>query len=179
MLGAAYIERIHDVLVAKLWPGTDPIVDGEFRSIELIESAVGRPFHSAFERDAYPNPIDKSIALFHSLISNHPFYNGNKRTAVIAFDHFLMANGLFSAIDNREMYTLAERTASYRARGLSHEESFIEVRTAVADRIVILQALEDATTKNSKMKELYIEIERMRIFIRSDPNNTILPAEQN
>ena len=123
MLGAEYVEHIHDDLVAKLWPGSDPIASGEYRSRELLESAAARPFHSAFGQDAYPRVIDKAAVLFHSLIANHPFYNGNKRTAVLALLHFLLANGYLLVLRSKEMYELAERTASYRHRGLSHEQS--------------------------------------------------------
>ena len=42
-----------------------------------IESALGRPFHSADGQDVYPTIIEKAAALFHSLIANHPFHNGN------------------------------------------------------------------------------------------------------
>jgi len=37
---------------------------------------------------------EKAAALFHSLIANHPFENGNKRTAVIALELFLSANSV-------------------------------------------------------------------------------------
>ena len=37
---------------------------------------------------------EKAAALFHSLIANHPFGNGNKRTAVIALELFLSANSV-------------------------------------------------------------------------------------
>jgi hypothetical protein len=60
--------------------------------------------------------------LFHGLIANHPFDNGNKRTAVVALDLFLAANSIFLFIQNDGMYRLAKLTADYRAQGISHDD---------------------------------------------------------
>jgi len=121
MLGSAFVEFIHDNLVTKLWAGSDPVAADEYRSRELLESAVARPFHSVLGQDAYASMVEKAVALFHSLIANHPFHNGNKRTAVLAFDLFLVANDLFGLLSNEQMYLLAQLTASYRESGVSHE----------------------------------------------------------
>jgi len=50
----------------------------------LLESAVARPQASAFGVDAYPDLASKAAALLHSLILNHAFVDGNKRTAVLS-----------------------------------------------------------------------------------------------
>src|ERR1041385_4253608 len=71
-------------MVVQLWPGSEPVRANDRRDRGMIESAVARPFHSAFRQDAYPTLVEKAAALFHSLISNHPFHDGNKRTAVLA-----------------------------------------------------------------------------------------------
>ena len=59
----------------------------------LLESAVARPQASAFGADAYPNLVTKAAALLHSLVLNHPFVDGNKRTAILATLVFLDLNG--------------------------------------------------------------------------------------
>jgi death-on-curing protein len=53
----------------------------------MLESAVACPMMSAFGEDAYPTIIEKAAALLHSLVLNHPFVDGNKRTGTIAFLH--------------------------------------------------------------------------------------------
>jgi death-on-curing protein len=63
------------------------------RDVDLLESAVLRPQSSAFGADAYPTVIDKAAALFHSLLRNHAFVDGNKRTSVVALLMFLRLNG--------------------------------------------------------------------------------------
>jgi death on curing protein len=118
MLSAQYVQYIHDSLVMVMWPGSDPVGAGGCRDINLLESAVARPFHSAFGEDAYPTILDKAAVFFHSLNSNHPFHDGNKRTAIIAVDDFLVANGYLQDMSNTEIYDLAIKVASYKKREL-------------------------------------------------------------
>lgn len=63
------------------------------RDFGLLESAVLRPQATAFGDDAYPTLHEKSAALLHSLARNHPFVDGNKRTAWAATAVFYEING--------------------------------------------------------------------------------------
>lgn len=65
----------------------------KIRDIELLEAAVLRPEASAFGEDAYPTLRDKAAALLHSLARNHPFTDGNKRTATVGTAFMLRVNG--------------------------------------------------------------------------------------
>lgn len=73
----------------------------------LLESAVMRPQQSVFGEDAYPDVQSKAAALFHSLTRNHPFQDGNKRTAVVALVMFYGLNGWSLEIEQGEMVALA------------------------------------------------------------------------
>lgn len=112
MLGALYVVYIHDEWIAEVWADAGISAKG-CRDLNLLESAVSRPFQTVFGRDAYPTILEKGVALFHSLVSNHPFHDGNKRTAVIALYAFFLANGMYFALTNDEAYSLAKATASY------------------------------------------------------------------
>jgi death on curing protein len=90
-----------------MWPDIVPVSAREYRSRELLESALGRPFHSIDGQDVYPTIVEKAAALSHSMIANHPSQNGNKRTAVVSVDAFLVANGYNLALGNSAMYELA------------------------------------------------------------------------
>jgi death-on-curing protein len=59
----------------------------------LLESAVARPQVSALGADAYPGVVTQAAALLHSLVLNHRFVDGNKRTAVLAMLVFVDLNG--------------------------------------------------------------------------------------
>ena len=55
----------------------------------LLEAALFRP-----QTGYYPTLIDEASALWESLSQNHPFVDGNKRTAFAATYVFLAINGL-------------------------------------------------------------------------------------
>lgn len=54
------------------------------RDVGLLESAIARPFQTFGGEDLYPTAIEKAAALCESLIINHPFIDGNKRTGALA-----------------------------------------------------------------------------------------------
>jgi death on curing protein len=63
------------------------------RDIDLLLASAERPRASAFGKDAYPSLKEKAAALLHSIARNHPFADGNKRTATIGALFFLAING--------------------------------------------------------------------------------------
>jgi|SRR3989338_2964417 len=63
------------------------------RDLGLIQSAIARPQATFGGEDLYPTIIDKAAALFHSLIFNHAFADGNKRTSLTSTARFLHLNG--------------------------------------------------------------------------------------
>ena len=79
------------------------------RDLNGLLSALGRPQATFGEKDLYPDLFHKAAALMDSLIRNHPFVDGNKRTAITAAALFLRANGWHLNVDNAEMvrFTLA------------------------------------------------------------------------
>jgi death-on-curing protein len=59
----------------------------------LLESAVYRPQASFGGEDLYPDLFSKAAVLGHSIIKNHPFVDGNKRTGFEAMRLMLRLNG--------------------------------------------------------------------------------------
>ncbi len=51
------------------------------RDLGLLESAVAQPLGAFGAQDLYPSLVEKAAALAYSLVSNHPFVDGNKRVA--------------------------------------------------------------------------------------------------
>jgi death-on-curing protein len=88
MISLAEVERIHEILIDK-FGGSKGI-----RDRGILESAINRPYQTFDQKELYPNPIDKATALFESLISNHPFIDGNKRTAYVLMRLMLLENDL-------------------------------------------------------------------------------------
>jgi death-on-curing protein len=71
------VEKIHDILIEN-FGGAKGI-----RDRGILDSAINRPYQTFDGQDLYPSPIDKAAAIFESIISNHPFVDGNKRTAYV------------------------------------------------------------------------------------------------
>lgn len=63
------------------------------RDLGMLQAAEARPAASAFGQDAYATLEDKAAALLHAIARNHPFTDGNKRTATIAALFMLAVNG--------------------------------------------------------------------------------------
>jgi death on curing protein len=79
------------------------------RDLSMLLSALGRPETTFDGNELYVDVFSKGAALLDSLIRNHPFLDGNKRTAITATGLFLRLNGYSLTVDNDEMvrFTLA------------------------------------------------------------------------
>ena len=72
------------------------------RDWDLLSSALGRPQATFGGEDLYPDIFLKAAAVVQSLSSNHPFVDGNKRTALTTLEYFLHLNGLGIKATQRE-----------------------------------------------------------------------------
>ena len=81
------------------------------RDLNLLLSALGRPRASFDNEDLYPDIFSKAAALVDSLIRNHPFIDGNKRTGITAAGLFLHRNGYRLTASNTELETFALEAA--------------------------------------------------------------------
>ena len=89
------------------------------RDIGLLQSAAARPKATYGRKDLYPDVFQKAAALLESLANNHPFIDGNKRTAITSAAIFLRQNGylLEASQDELERFTLSVAT-----RGVSFKD---------------------------------------------------------
>jgi death-on-curing protein len=74
------------------------------RDLRALESALAQPRMAFGGADLYASIEEKAVALGYSLISNHPFIDGNKRVGHAALEVFLLLNGyeLDAPIDDAE-----------------------------------------------------------------------------
>lgn len=72
------------------------------RDIGLLQSAISRPQTTFGGIDLYPTIFDKAAALFHSLMFNHAFADGNKRTTMTTTARFLAINGYSVEVTQKE-----------------------------------------------------------------------------
>ena len=70
----------------------------------LLESALARPQQMLAYAEPAPDLADLAAVLAHGLARNHPFVDGNKRTAYVACRTFLALNGAGLAADAEDKY---------------------------------------------------------------------------
>jgi death-on-curing protein len=85
----SYLTAEEVIAIARIGIGSTP----HLRDAGLLDSACHRPSATVFGEDAYPTLVLKAAALLHSLTANHPFIDGNKRTAWLSTVVFLRDNG--------------------------------------------------------------------------------------
>jgi len=62
------------------------------RDLNALESSINQPRLTFDKTDLYPDIIAKAAVLCFLIIMNHPFFDGNKRTAHAAMETFLILN---------------------------------------------------------------------------------------
>jgi death-on-curing protein len=108
--------QIHEILIDK-FGGTKGI-----RDMNLLESALARPFHTFDKRDLYPGPIEKASALIESILVNHPFIDGNKRIGYVLVRLLLIEYGLDISATEEEKYNFVIAVA----KGDYHYKQIVE-----------------------------------------------------
>jgi death on curing protein len=79
--------EIHKIVIAST--GGSPGI----RSLGALESSLFSPLATFDGKDLYPGLLDKAAMLLYSISSNHPFVDGNKRTAFVISVTVLEDNG--------------------------------------------------------------------------------------
>lgn len=116
------VKRIHWALVDDFAQSEDPINPPGVRSEDLLGSAVFRPQTSIGDVLKYPTVEAAAAALLHALVLDHPFINGNKRTALVAMLVFLDENRVVLACDENDLFRLVLQVAQHRVAPLAGEE---------------------------------------------------------
>lgn len=77
---------------------------GGVRDESLLESALARPQQLHAYGDPQPDLADLAASLAYGLARNHPFVDGNKRTAHVCYRVFLELNGLELDVSDEDKY---------------------------------------------------------------------------
>jgi len=106
MISKDETKKLHDTLI-DTFGGTHGI-----RDFSALESALSRPFQTFDNTELYPTTIDKAASLIESILNNHPFVDGNKRTGYTLMRLFLINNGLDINANQEEKYEFVISIAS-------------------------------------------------------------------
>jgi len=98
---AIHLEAIHE------FGGAVEILD-----FEKLKSCLETPQQTMFVEDLYPDLVSKAAIMFVLLVKNHPFMDGNKRTATLALFEFLERNGHTLAATNDQLYEFTLNVAT-------------------------------------------------------------------
>jgi len=96
--------QIHDALTEDFVASGDPIEPPGVRDENLLHSAVSRPETAMGGVKKYSTVEAYAAALLHSLVHNHPFHNGNKRTALVTMLVFLDRNNILLTCSEQALF---------------------------------------------------------------------------
>jgi death-on-curing protein len=98
MISEKEVLEIHAILIER-FGGSDGVRDSE-----LLDSALNRPYQTFDGQELYPTPIDKAAAILESIVKNHPFTDGNKRTGYVLARLLLMNTQLDIYAEQEQKY---------------------------------------------------------------------------
>lgn len=106
MISVKEAEEIHKTLI-NTFGGSH-----EIRDHAALDSALARPFQTFDNNELHPDSLHKAASLIESMLINHPFIDGNKRTGYVLMRIFLISNGLDIKASQQEKYHLVMNIAS-------------------------------------------------------------------
>lgn len=74
------------------------------RDASLLESALARPQQMPVYAEPEPDLADLAAVLAYGLARNHPFVDGNKRTAAVVCETFIELNGSRLEAEDEELF---------------------------------------------------------------------------
>ena len=101
------------------------------RDEALLESAVSAPQASMMGRPMFTDPVEIAAAYLFYLCRNHPFLDGNKRTALAACLVFLSENGLLPK-EKLDADAWESLTLDVAASRLDREQTAVRLRKLLA-----------------------------------------------
>lgn len=95
-----------------------------------LEGILGQIEANYFGKELYSGLINKAVWLFYCLIKGHPFFNGNKRIAVVALFVFLKRNTSELYINEAALlnglFQMAIRTAESKPEELEYIKAYLK-----------------------------------------------------
>lgn len=137
----------HPIAVALFDSTYEPMTTFDDHEKALLESALNNPRQTFNGNDLYPLLTEKAAILYYGLIKNHPFKNGNKRTATASLLVFLFINGFWVYDGNTQvedyLVELAKRVAKSEGSG-DKEKFLVEIKEWISGHIMRLPLQDSA-----------------------------------
>ena len=123
MIRVTEVLAIHDILIER-FGGAKGV-----RDKAALDSAINRPYQTFDGQELYPKAVDKAAAIFESIISNHPFVDGNKRTAYVLMRLLLKHEMLDIAASEDEKFDFVIKCAQGAM-------TFVDIKTWIESKLV-------------------------------------------
>ncbi len=98
MISIKEVEEIHRRLI-DTFGGSHGV-----RDLAALDSALARPFQTFDDKELHLTTVDKAASLIESILINHPFIDGNKRTGYVLMRILLINDGLDIKATQEEKY---------------------------------------------------------------------------
>ena len=82
----------------------------------LLESAIARPYQTFGGEDLYQTVHEKAAAIMESIIINHPFVDGNKRTGFLAMFAILLKENIKLIANDENIYKFTIQVSTGETR---------------------------------------------------------------
>lgn len=118
----------HPIAVALFDSQVEPMTAFSEHDRALLESALYNPKQTFGNHELYPTLSKKAAILYYGLIKNHPFRNGNKRTATASMLVFLSVNDYPFFGDKKEIedYLVELATRVAKSEGSEEKDRFLD-----------------------------------------------------
>lgn len=102
---SSQVQELHDRLINEYGGSLG------LRDEQALESACARPKAGFGEHEKYSTLWEKSAALIHGIIKNHPFVDGNKRTGIASGLSMLRTNDVRIDVEQKELVNVTLKIA--------------------------------------------------------------------
>lgn len=123
MITVEVVVSIHGILI-KRYGGSPGI-----RDIGALESAANRPYQTFDGEELYRTAVEKAAALIESLVKNHPFMDGNKRTGY-AVKRILLRK------DRKDIQATEEEKYEFVIRIAEGKSEFDEIKQWIEEKLI-------------------------------------------
>ena len=110
MISIKEVEEIHKTLI-ETFGGSHGV-----RDLAALDSALARPFQTFDNKELHPTTVDKAASLIESILINHPFIDGNKRTGYVLMRILLINDGIDIKASQQEKYDFVIDIASGKSK---------------------------------------------------------------
>jgi death on curing protein len=106
MISLNLVLKLHENLIVR-YGGSNGV-----RDEGALMGAIGRPYSGFGETEFYPTAEEKGAAILESIIKNHPFVDGNKRTGFLLMRIIVENEGKIFKTTEDENYNFVIAVAS-------------------------------------------------------------------